>query len=92
MAVDEVALKRSRLRWALAVAALYLSLAGVYIYLGMWRYAIFRAGVDDSIFTQVANSALSGFRAGLEGNVNHLLVHFSPILVIAWPFVKLFDG
>src|SRR5579863_2242819 len=92
MLATQPALRRDRIRWLLAVAMLYVSLAGVYIYLGTWRYAIFRAGVDDSIFTQVVNSALSGFRASLEGNVNHLLVHFSPILVTAWPFVNVFDG
>jgi len=92
MLAPEPALRRDRIRWWLAVAVLYVSLAGVYIYLGTWRYAIFRAGVDDSIFTQVVDSALSGFRASLEGNVNHLLVHFSPILVTAWPFVDVFKG
>lgn len=78
--------------WPVAVAALYLALSGIYIYLGMWRYAIFRAGVDDLIFTQVVNSTFTGFSATLEGSVNHLLVHFSPILVLAVPFVKAFDG
>lgn len=58
----------------------------------MWRYAIFRAGVDDCIFTQVVNSAFTGFSATLEGSVNHILVHFSPILILAAPFVKAFDG
>jgi uncharacterized membrane protein len=58
----------------------------------MWRYAIFRAGVDDCIFTQVVNGAFSGFSATLEGSVNHFLVHFSPILLVAVPFVKFFDG
>ncbi len=78
--------------WQLAVAALFLLLAGIYIYLGSWRYDIFRAGVDDCIFTQVANGLLTGFSSTIEGSVNHLLVHFSPILAIATPFVKLFDG
>ena len=78
--------------WPLAVAALYLTLAGIYFYLGMWRYAIFRAGVDDCIFTQIVNGVLTGFSATLEGSVNHLLVHFSPILVLGAPFVRVFDG
>ena len=76
----------------LAVGALYVTLAAIYIYLAYWRYIIFRAGVDDCIFTQVINGTLSGFSATLEGSVNHLLIHFSPILVIALPFVWFFDG
>jgi uncharacterized membrane protein len=58
----------------------------------MWRYAIFRAGVDDCIFTQIVSGALTGFSSTLEGSVNHFLVHFSPILFVAVPFVKVFDG
>jgi uncharacterized membrane protein len=58
----------------------------------MWHYTIFRAGIDDATFTQIANSALNGFSATQEGSVNHLLVHFSPILFLAQPFVKVFDG
>ncbi len=81
-----------RIGWPLAVAVLYLTLAGVYIHLGMWRYAIFRAGVDDLIFTQVINGTFTGFSATLEGSVNHLLVHFSPILVVGFPFVRSLNG
>jgi uncharacterized membrane protein len=58
----------------------------------MWRYAIFRAGIDDLIFTQVVNSAFSGFSSTVEGSVNHFLVHFSPVLFFAFPFVKMLDG
>jgi uncharacterized membrane protein len=79
-------------RWSWLTVALFVLLAGVYIILGSWRYNIFRAGVDDCIFTQVANSLLTGFSSTIEGSVNHLLVHFSPILAIATPFVKVFDG
>jgi uncharacterized membrane protein len=82
----------SPIGWPVAIAALYLALAGIYVYLGMWRYAIFRAGVDDCIFTQVVNGTFAGFSSTLEGSVNHLLVHFSPILAVALPFVKAFDG
>ena len=71
----------ARGRWPFATAALFLLLAGVYIYLASWRYDIFRAGVDDCIFTQVANSLLTGFSSTIEGSVNHFLVHFSPIFV-----------
>lgn len=58
----------------------------------MWRYDIFRAGVDDLIFTQVVNSAFTALSTTLEGSVNHFLVHFSPILYLAVPFVKVFNG
>jgi uncharacterized membrane protein len=53
---------------------------------------LFSDGVDDCIFTQVVDGAFNGFSATLEGSVNHLLVHFSPILVVAVPFVRAFDG
>ena len=75
-----------------ALVALYLLLAGVYLYLAMWRYAIFRAGVDDFMFTQIANSSSTTFSTTFEGSVNHFLVHFSPILYLAVPFVKIFGG
>jgi len=77
---------------AVALAALYLLLAGIYVYLAMWRYAIFRAGVDDFMFTQIVNGAFAGLSTTMEGSVNHFLVHFSPVLYLAFPFVKLFDG
>lgn len=57
------------------------------IRLGMQRYAIYRAGVDDGIFMQVMSSAFSGFHAQAEGNINHLLVHFSPILFLFSPLI-----
>ncbi|HVR46632.1 MAG TPA: DUF2079 domain-containing protein [Candidatus Binatia bacterium] len=79
-------------RWSWLTVALFVLLAGAYIYLGSWRYNIFRAGVDDCIFTQVASSLLTGFSSTIEGSVNHFLVHFSPILAIATPFVKVFNG
>jgi uncharacterized membrane protein len=78
--------------WPIAIAALYVILAAIYIHLAMWRYTIFRAGIDDATFTQIANSAWTGFSATQEGSVNHLLVHFSPILLITQPFVRAFDG
>lgn len=78
--------------WFAAVVVLFGAVAAVYIYLATWRYAIFRAGVDDCIFTQVVNGAFGGFSSTVEGSVNHFLVHFSPILYLALPFVRLFDG
>jgi len=56
--------------------------------LGLHRYRIFRAGVDDGVFMQVLNSASTGFHATAEGNYNHLSVHFSPILFLIAPIVK----
>lgn len=81
-----------RLGWRLAVVAMYVALAAIYAYLGIWRYAIFRAGVDDCIFTQVVDTAFTTFSSTLEGSVNHFLIHFSPILYTAFPFVRAFDG
>ncbi|HTA55069.1 MAG TPA: hypothetical protein VK755_10050, partial [Candidatus Acidoferrales bacterium] len=52
--------------WHVAIAALYIILAGIYAYLAMWRYTIFRAGIDDATFTQIVNSALTGFSATEE--------------------------
>jgi uncharacterized membrane protein len=56
--------------------------------LGLWKYAVYRADVDDGIFTQVLLSFGSGFSSTVEGNVNHLLVHCSPILVLLVPLVR----
>ena len=62
--------------------------AAISIWLGLWRYAIYRAGVDDGIFTQVVNSIGGCFCSTAEDSVNHMLIHFSPVLLIAYPFVK----
>lgn len=78
--------------WAIGIGVLYVLLCVVYAWLGMWRYHIFRAGVDDGIFTQIVDSSFKGFASTQEAEANHLLVHFSPILVTAWPFVKIFGG
>lgn len=83
---------RARIVWPAAIAVLFLVLAGVYIHLGMWRYAIFRAGIDDLIFTQVVNGVPANFSSTVEGSANHFLVHFSPILFVAVPFVRSLDG
>lgn len=55
-----------------------------------WRYLIFRNDVDLGIFTQVVAGVGSGFSSTAEGGVNHLLVHWSPIIVLGWPFVRIF--
>lgn len=81
-----------RFGWLLTIFALYLCLAAVYAYLGAWRYTIFRAGVDDFIFTQVIDGAFTTFSSTIEGSVNHFLIHFSPILYFAFPFVRTFNG
>ena len=78
--------------WWLAVFAAYVSLAGAYTWLGFWRYHIFRAGVDEGVFTQVANTAFHGFFSTVGERANHLLIHASPILVVTVPFVKVFNG
>jgi uncharacterized membrane protein len=78
--------------WSLGVVSLFAASFGVYMYLLLWRYDIFRAGVDDGIFTQIANSAFSGFSSTVEGGANHLLIHFSPILILTVPFVRIFHG
>jgi uncharacterized membrane protein len=57
--------------------------------LGVWRYRIIRSGVDDGIFAQVISSAFRGFHSTVEGNVNHLAVHFSPILFLVAPLLSL---
>ena len=55
-----------------------------------WRYVIFRNDVDLGIFTQVIAGLGYGFSSTAEGRVNHLLVHWSPIIVTAWPFLRVF--
>ncbi|MBV9719532.1 MAG: DUF2079 domain-containing protein [Candidatus Eremiobacteraeota bacterium] len=55
-----------------------------------WRYAIFRNGVDLGIFSQVIAGLPHGFSSTAEGGTNHLLVHWSPIIAIGWPFVRIF--
>lgn len=82
----------SAVEWSFIISALYILTAGVYLYLAFWRYAIFRAGVDDCIFTQIANSAFTTFSSTIEGSINHFLVHFSPILYFTVPFVRVLDG
>jgi uncharacterized membrane protein len=55
-----------------------------------WRYLIFRNDVDLGIFTQVVSGIGSGFSSTAEGGINHLLVHWSPVIVLGWPFVRIF--
>ncbi len=55
-----------------------------------WRYAIFRNDVDLGIFTQVISGAGRGFSSTAEGGANHLLVHWSPIVLTAWPVLRAF--
>jgi uncharacterized membrane protein len=78
--------------WQIGIIALYLALSAVYTMLGVWRYDIFRAGIDDGIFTQIINGAFNGFSSTQEGGADHLLVHFSPILIVALPFVRALGG
>jgi uncharacterized membrane protein len=78
--------------WAVAVVVLAVALAAVYAHLGLWRYAIFRAGVDDGAFTQIGASVFTTFSSTLEYNLNHLLVHESPILATTYPFIVALHG
>ncbi|MGA8384695.1 MAG: DUF2079 domain-containing protein, partial [Candidatus Cybelea sp.] len=72
------------------VWALFLALASALCFIVHWRYAIFRNDVDLGIFTQVIAGLGHGFSSTAEGGVNHLLVHWSPIVATAWPFVRAF--
>lgn len=67
---------------------LFMGLAALFCVIVNWRYAIFRNDVDLGLFTQVITSLGRGFSSTAEGGVNHLLVHWSPIVVVAWPFVR----
>jgi uncharacterized membrane protein len=69
---------------------LVVSVAAILIGIVEWRYAIFRNGVDLGIFSQVIASTGSGFSSTAEGGANHLLVHWSPLIVAAWPFLHIF--
>jgi len=76
--------------WNALVVALFLGLSLTLCAIVAWRYAIFRNGVDLGIFTQVVNGLGRGFSSAPEGGVNQLLVHWSPIVATAWPFVRAF--
>ncbi len=54
---------------------------------GVIRYRIFRAQVDLGIFTQVIASPFSGFSSTAEGGINHLAIHFSPIILLCSPLL-----
>lgn len=72
------------------VWALFLALAAAFCAIAHWRYVIFRNDVDLGIFTQVIAGIGHGFSTTAEGSVNHLLVHWSPIIVTGWPFLRAF--
>lgn len=76
--------------WNALVAVLFIALSAGLCTIVHWRYAIFRNGVDLGIFTQVIGGTGRGFSSTAEGGVNHLLVHWSPIVALAWPFLKAF--
>jgi uncharacterized membrane protein len=73
-----------------AVVAVFLLESSALCVIASWRYAIFRDDVDLGIFTQVIASAAHGFSSTAEGGANHLLAHWSPIIVVAWPFLRAF--
>ena len=76
--------------WNALVWVLFLALASTLCAIAQWRYAIFRNDVDLGIFTQVVAGLGRGFSSTAEGGVNHLLIHWSPIVAMAWPFVRAF--
>ncbi|MGA8098159.1 MAG: hypothetical protein WB810_05805, partial [Candidatus Cybelea sp.] len=71
--------------WNALVWVLFLALASTLCAIAQWRYAIFRNDVDLGIFTQVVAGLGRGFSSTAEGGVNHLLIHWSPIVAMAWP-------
>jgi uncharacterized membrane protein len=79
--------RRSLVPAILAAAA---GLAAFLCFLASWRYAIFRDDVDLGIFTQVIASTGRGFSSMAEGGVDHLAVHWSPIIVLTWPMLRAF--
>jgi uncharacterized membrane protein len=83
---------QSEAPWLVAVGAVAACFAVWLSWLGSWRYDVFRAGVDEGIFTQVASSVLVGFSSTVEGDFNHLLFHWSPIVAVAGPVVWLFGA
>jgi uncharacterized membrane protein len=70
------------------VWALFFALAATLGTIVAWRYAIFRNDIDLGIFTQVIAGLGHGFSSTAEGGTNHLLVHWSPIIATAWPFLR----
>lgn len=72
------------------VVCIAICFAAATIAIAQWRYLIFRNDVDLGIFTQVVAGIGSGFSSTAEGGINHLLVHWSPIIVLGWPFVRIF--
>jgi uncharacterized membrane protein len=76
-------------RWNALAAVLFAALASALCFIVHWRYAIFRNDVDLGIFTQVIAGLGHGFSSTAEGGVNHLLVHWSPIIALGWPVVRI---
>ncbi|MBV8728128.1 MAG: DUF2079 domain-containing protein [Candidatus Eremiobacteraeota bacterium] len=60
----------------------------VFSLLGIDRYVAHRSAEDFGIFCQTIASALSGFSNTIEG-ANHFTVHFSPVLYLLAPLVRL---
>jgi uncharacterized membrane protein len=76
--------------WNALVFLLFAALAATLCAVAQWRYAIFRNDVDLGIFTQVIAGLDRGFSSTAEGGANHLLVHWSPIIALSWPFLHVF--
>jgi uncharacterized membrane protein len=80
--------KRSALA-PVAVAFGAIGFAAALFVVGVLRYRVFRAQVDLGLFTQVVSSPFSGFSSTAEGGIDHLAVHFSPILFLCSPLVAI---
>ncbi|HEY3676320.1 MAG TPA: DUF2079 domain-containing protein, partial [Candidatus Tumulicola sp.] len=72
------------------VGIIVAGVAGIFLFVVHWRYVIFRDDVDLGIFTQIIGSVGRGFSTTAEGGSSHLLVHWSPIIVLAWPMLRIF--
>ena len=74
----------SALAWIWLGSAAYFA---IFSTLGLDRYAAHRSAEDFGIFFQTIASAFNGFSNAIEG-ASHFTVHFSPILYVLSPFVR----
>jgi uncharacterized membrane protein len=81
---------RSSLTAPFILGIIVTAAAGIFLFVVRWRYTIFRDDVDLGIFSQVIGSIGHGFSTTAEGGSSHLLVHWSPIIVVAWPMLRIF--
>ncbi len=72
---------------AVGIATLAFAIATIVV--TVIRYRIFRSQVDLGLFAQVIASSFAGFSSTAEGGVDHLAVHFSPILIACRPVLAI---